>query len=155
MGDEIPPSEVHTSASRLGAGAKKVRVKKFAAAIVAGKNQAEAARIAGVPPRSAPQAGHRLAQSPEVQSEIKRLLTKAGLGDDRIVSELKEGLATTKFGKYDRLDVVDRIIKLNGHDKTVTNNSIVNVGKDSFLEFCRAYHQSKQEAMGNENNSSD
>ena len=57
---------------------RKIRVVKFAKAILAGKKQKDAAIDAGCSPKSAESQGSQLASSPDVQAILNRALDKAG-----------------------------------------------------------------------------
>lgn len=111
----------------------KVRKRRFVKALAQGKTQKQAAIEAGYSPSRAEVTGCELAKDPEVQSNLKAILDKHKLGDDRIAKELDRGLTeATPDGKHG--DYLDRLTELRGHtksDKGSITNQILIVSQDA------------------------
>ena len=74
-----------------------VRQRRFAAELIAGKPQRQAAIAAGVPPGGADAYARRTLQNPHFRSEFHEMLDRAGLSEEAIARIHAENLQATKM----------------------------------------------------------
>lgn len=110
---------------------RKIKIRKIAAGIVAGKTGTQAAIDAGYSPAYAPVVASTTINSPEGKAEIARLLEKEGLGKDRAIKELKKGLERGRIGSHDTY--LDRLLELNEMTQRKDKGDTQNV--NLFLAF--------------------
>lgn len=129
---------------KLDSASHKLRAERFAAEVVKGNSLTQAAENIGIGPASKHSEGSRLGKDPVVIGEIKRLLESEQLGTQRVVKEIKRGLEVSGIRRGAHDVYLDKLMKLNGMTERQENpGTVVNVGKEAFEDFCRAYWETK------------
>lgn len=104
----------------------------FAAAIASGKNQSQAAIIAGYSPKSAGRLGCRLAKNPLVRRNIQALLAKHHIGPDFVMKELRKGLREGKVGGH--AEYLRLLLQVNGMLSSRRDAPTLNVQVNNLMQ---------------------